>query len=47
MVPGEGNIDFTALFKSLESAGYTGHYSMAYGSLEQKVSSRNWLAGLI
>jgi sugar phosphate isomerase/epimerase len=47
MVPGEGNIDFAALFKSLESAGYTGHYSMAYGSLEQKVSSRNWLAGLI
>jgi len=31
------------MLKSLESAGYTGHYSMAYGSPEEKIASREWL----
>lgn len=47
MIPGEGNIDFAAAFKSLESAGYTGHYSMAYGSPDEKIESRDYLAGLV
>lgn len=47
MIPGEGNIDFKNVFSRLESAGYTGHYSMAYGSPEQKIESREKLAGLV
>lgn len=43
MIPGEGTLDFASMFKSLESAGYTGHYSMAYGSLDEKIASREWL----
>lgn len=43
MIPGEGTIDFAEMFRELESAGYNGHYSMAYGSLEEKISSREWL----
>ena len=43
MIPGEGNIDFASMFSAVESAGYTGHYSMAYGSPEQKIASRDWL----
>ena len=43
MIPGEGTIDFAGTFKNLESAGYTGHYSMAYGTPEEKIASRDWL----
>lgn len=43
MIPGEGNIDFSALFSRIEGAGYQGHYTMAYGSNEEKLSSREWL----
>jgi sugar phosphate isomerase/epimerase len=46
MIPGEGNIDFHSVLGSLESSGYTGHYSMAYGSPEQKIASRDWLVSL-
>jgi hydroxypyruvate isomerase len=47
MVPGEGNIDFTNLFTRLENFGYKGHYSMAYGSDEQRIESRNQLSALV
>lgn len=43
MIPGEGSIDFAAMFVRLESSGYNGHYSMAYGTPEQKIASRDWL----
>jgi sugar phosphate isomerase/epimerase len=43
MIPGEGNIDFASLFRRLETGGYAGHYTMAYGSPEQKLASRKWL----
>ncbi|MGH7332421.1 MAG: sugar phosphate isomerase/epimerase family protein [Candidatus Rokuibacteriota bacterium] len=39
--PGEGTIDFTSLFGRLESAGYRGHYSMAFGSLDDKLAARD------
>lgn len=42
--PGEGNIDFAALFKRLESSGYRKHYTMAFGSLEDKLEVRDILA---
>ena len=43
MIPGHGTLDFTSMLRSLESAGYNGHYSMAYGSPEEKIASRDWL----
>ena len=43
MVPGEGTLDFGGMFKGLESAGYSGHYSMAYGDQAAKIASRDWL----
>ncbi len=45
MVPGQGNIDFPAMFSSLESAGYRGYYSMAFGSLDDKLASRELFRG--
>lgn len=46
LIPGEGNIDFNNLFTRLEGTGYKGHYSMAYGSDEQRIESRNQLSTL-
>ncbi len=43
--PGEGNIDFQALFERLESAGYDGYYTMAFGSLDDKLRARETFAG--
>lgn len=46
LIPGKGNINFNNLFTRLESAGYKGHYSMAYGSDEERIESRNQLGTL-
>jgi sugar phosphate isomerase/epimerase len=40
--PGEGNIDFASLFNRLESAGYTGHYMMAFGNQADKLQARDF-----
>jgi sugar phosphate isomerase/epimerase len=40
LVPGEGTIDFKALFDRLEGAGYAKHYSMAFGSDDEKLAAR-------
>ena len=47
LIPGEGTLDFPNLFTRLETAGYRGHYSMAYGSDEQRIESRNSLSTLV
>ena len=47
MIPGEGNIDFASCLNRLENAGYRGHYSMAYGSPDEKIASREHLASLV
>jgi len=47
MIPGEGSIDFKSCLTRLESSGYTGHYSMAYGSDEEKIASRSHLTALV
>ena len=44
LVPGEGNIDFPAVFSRIEDAGYTGHYSMAFGTLEDRLRAREEFA---
>ena len=45
--PGEGNIDFPAVFGRLESSGYPGFYTMAFGSLEDKLAAREYFAGCV
>jgi sugar phosphate isomerase/epimerase len=42
--PGEGTIDFPALFRRLESSGYRRHYAMAFGSAEDKLAARDLFA---
>ena len=41
--PGEGNIDFTALFRRLESSGYPHHYMMAFGTRDDMLAGRDAL----
>ena len=43
--PGQGNIDFEAVFRRLESAGYRKFYTMAFGSLEDKLEAREGFGG--
>ena len=45
MLPGQGNIDFPATFRRLESAGYQGYYTMAFGSLDDKLAARELFRG--
>ena len=46
LVPGEGTINWPDCINRLEMAGYRGHYTMAYGTNEEKLASREWLASL-
>ena len=43
MFPGEGSIDFRALFLRLEGMGYTGHYTNGFGTLEDMIRGRDYL----
>jgi sugar phosphate isomerase/epimerase len=43
LAPGEGTIDFAALFSRLESAGYAKHYTMAFGGDDTKLAARDKL----
>ena len=45
LVPGQGNIDFERMFRRLESAGYDKYYTMAFGSMEEKLAARDLFAG--
>lgn len=44
--PGEGTIDFPAVFAAIEAAGYRGHYMLAFGSLDDMLRGRDTLAAL-
>ena len=44
--PGEGTIDFPAMFAAIEASGYRGHYMQAFGSLEDMLKGRETLAAL-
>ena len=44
--PGEGTIDFKAMFKCIEQAGYRGHYMNAFGSLDDMLQGRETLVRL-
>jgi len=42
--PGEGTIDFAALFARLESSGYRHHYTLAFGGKADKLAARDLFA---
>ena len=44
--PGEGTIDFGAMFAAIEKSGYRGHYMQAFGSLDDMLKGRETLARL-
>jgi sugar phosphate isomerase/epimerase len=44
--PGEGTIDFPAMFAAIEKSGYRGHYMQAFGSLDDMLKGRQTLAAL-
>jgi sugar phosphate isomerase/epimerase len=44
--PGEGTIDFKAMFDAIEGAGYRGHYMLAFGSIEDMRKGRDDLVAL-
>lgn len=44
--PGEGDLPFGALFARLEGAGFTGHYTNAFGSLDDMLAGRHELLRL-
>jgi hydroxypyruvate isomerase len=42
--PGEGNIDFAMVFRRLDELGFKGHYMNAFGSLQDMIEGREYLA---
>ena len=44
--PGEGTIDFPAMFAAIEKSGYRGHYMQAFGSLDDMLKGRQTLSAL-
>jgi sugar phosphate isomerase/epimerase len=43
--PGDGNIDFRAMFERIEGVGFTGHYMNAFGTLDDMLLGRDYLVG--
>lgn len=41
--PGAGNLDFADLFRRVEGKGYKGHYTNAFGTLEDMLAARDYL----
>jgi sugar phosphate isomerase/epimerase len=41
--PGDGDLDFGDMFRRVERGGFKGHYMNAFGSLEERLSSRDYL----
>lgn len=41
--PGEGNLDFGDMFRRIEGKGFKGHYTNAFGSLEDMLAGRDYL----
>jgi sugar phosphate isomerase/epimerase len=45
--PGEGNMDFPALFALLEKHGYRGHYMQDYTTIEDMLAGRDKIVELV
>jgi sugar phosphate isomerase/epimerase len=41
--PGAGDLDFGDMFKRVEGKGFKGHYTNAFGSLEDRLNARDYL----
>ncbi len=41
--PGEGTIDFGALFKKIEELGYQGHYTNGFGNIDEMILGRDYM----
>jgi len=41
--PGAGDLDFADMFRRVEGKGFTGHYTNAFGSLDDMLSARDYL----
>ncbi len=44
--PGEGDLDFAKLFRRLDQLGFNGHYMNAFGTLQDMIDGRDYLAKL-
>lgn len=44
MHPGTGTVDFVEMFRLIEAAGYRGPYTCGWGTLEEMLEGRNYLA---
>ena len=45
MHPGTGTVDFVEMFRLIEGAGYRGPYTCGWGTLDQMLEGRSYLAG--
>jgi len=43
LVPGQGNLDFVHLFRRLEQIGFKGHFMNAFGTPDDRNTSRDYL----
>ena len=43
LYPGKGDFDFGHMFKRIEAAGFKGHYTNAFGSLDDMLKARDYL----
>ena len=41
--PGEGTVDFGALFRKIEGLGYQGHYTNGWGTLDSMLEGRDYM----
>ena len=41
--PGAGDLDFGDMFRRVEGAGFKGHYTNAFGSLQDRLEARDYL----
>lgn len=44
MHPGTGNVDFVEMFRLIEASGYRGPYTCGWGTIEQMLEGRRYLA---
>jgi sugar phosphate isomerase/epimerase len=47
LLPGQGDFDFPGLFQALRARGYQGHFTNAFGSLEDMLAARTEFASMI
>lgn len=43
LTPGAGDVDFGDMFRRIEDRGFTGHYTNAFGTLDDMLAARDYL----